>query len=355
MGTLHSLNSPPSHSLPTLSISTSMHRSSSGVVDIPVYPDYIDPPWCVKMEFTKGCNLRCSFCPVAEDTLLQTKDSWEYMSPSTLRRFGISYSHMREKYPHGPPRIEIALRGEPLINPRVEDCLRAVRDTMNESQITLFSNGTQLLKDDGLLVRLFDAGLNVLYLDCYNGTYNRFLSHCERVACEGVEIYDAKEFTPYRRHPRGYKRRVVSLIVGLEDQENSLSIRPIHNVGGNANPDSLIQLGWKPKNLPLEKTCSRVFREITLHLTGDIVTCCVDWYPDKTTTLGNIRELSVEEIWYGEKHLTALRKLHNGDRTWGLCKTCDYNGGYRLGFLHNPYLTREEIAAERAMKKGRKG
>lgn len=304
-----------------------------------LYTDFIAMPWCIKTEFTKGCNLRCSFCPVSTDRDLQMKKTWEYMEPSVLQKFCHSFNEMRQEYsPRSWPRIEIALRGEPLLNPDIFECLETIREELPKCQVTLFSNGTPLLNNPDLLNGLFSSGLNILYIDCYNNTYEKFHNHCEKHKADHVGLHDAHDFSPYRIHPNGHKRTDISLIVGLEDQENSLSIRPIHNVGGNANEESLIQLGWKkPKSLPLKKNCTRPFREIVFHLTGDIVTCCVDWYPNEKTILGNINEQTVEEIWFGENHIRALRALWKKNRDWGLCKTCDYRGGYRHGFLQDPF------------------
>lgn len=305
-----------------------------------LYTEYIATPWCIKLELSRGCNLRCSFCPVSTDESLQSKSTWEFMEPRTLQEFCHSYNEMRLIHsPNSWPRIELALRGEPLLNPQVEECLMVIRDLLPMCQITMFSNGTQLLKDDTLLNRVFDAGLNILYIDCYNNTYSRFETHCNKVKRDSIGVFDAKDLNPYRIHKNGHKLTAISLIVGLEDQENSLSVRKIHNMGGNVEDAPLIQLGWKkPKDLPLQKNCTKPHRDIVCYSDGNIITCCLDWYPTEATILGNIFDNSVEEIWYGKKHLQILRQLWSKDRNFGLCSTCSYAGGYRFGFLQDPNI-----------------
>lgn len=305
-----------------------------------LYHESIATPWTIKIELVHGCNLKCKFCPVSLDDDLQNKATREFISLEILEKFCVEYADLREaNSPNSWPRIELAQRGEPTLHPHLFKCLRIIRKHLPKCQITLFTNGVMVLKDEAFIGKVFDAGLNVLYIDCYNDTYQKFESHCNQVNDGSFQVYDAKDFSPYRIHKGGHNLSVVSLIVGLEDQENSLSVREIHNVGGNMPPESLVQFGWEKKeDLPLQKNCYRPYRDIVMLCDGNIVVCCLDWYPTEDTILGNVNEESVEEIWYGENHLSALRALWNKNRDWGLCKTCDYFGGYRLGLLQNPNI-----------------
>jgi len=249
------------------------------------------------------------------------------------------YRKLKDKYNSNSwPRIEIALRGEPLLNPYKLQCLKVIREVLPKCQITLFSNGVSLLPDKRLLNRLFEAGLNVLYVDCYQSSYKQMEKHCQRHKSEEVELFDAHDFIPYRKHPRGFQRKVISLIVGLEDRENSLKIRPIYNVGGYMSYKRLKPYGVTPKELPLQANCTRAHREMIWHSTGNVPLCCVDWKPKDKMLLGNIWTETLEEMWFGKIRLQGLRRLWKKDRDWGLCMTCDFPGGYRQGFLRNPFI-----------------
>lgn len=308
-----------------------------------LYSNLIALPWVIQLEFVHGCNLRCEWCPVCLDRDLQNPTKREYLDLNMLREFCRQYRTMREKHaPHdnfGWPRVEIAMRGEPLLHPNVLKCLQVLRRGLPKCQLTMFSNGIVLLKNPRLLNRLYDAGLNVLFVDCYRDTIPRFMERLKPYIADDVELVDPTVFAPYRKHSRGHQRRVLSLLAGIENQEESISVRLLDNMGGWSSAENLEKYGWKLRGkLPLNgKRCVRPFREFVLWCDGTVDVCCVDWYPSDAMTLGSIRDQTVEQIWYGRRHLTVLRRLYRGIRDWGLCRTCDYFGGYRPGFLQNPF------------------
>jgi len=308
-----------------------------------LYPEFIALPWTVHLEPVCGCNLKCDWCPVCLDKKLQSANNWKFMSTELLFKFCSQFLAMRENYaPHadfGWPRVEIAMRGEPLLHPKILDWLQVLRDGLPRCQVTMFSNGIALLKNPSLLNQLYGAGLNILQVDCYNRSIGKFRKQLYKAADSSVEKVDPANFSPYRKHPGGHKRKILSLLVGIEDQEKSINVRLLDNMGGWSSPENLKKYGWKLRGeLPLAgKRCVRPFREFVLWYDGLVDVCCVDWYPSKAMTLGSLQEKTVEEVWYGARHLNVLRGLYRGRRGWGLCETCDYFGGYRPGFLKNPF------------------
>jgi len=313
-------------------------------------------PWVVKPEFVHGCNLKCPWCPVGIDKELRNPRKREFITLGLLRKLCRQYKQMRLRHaPHidyGWPRIEIGARGEPLLHPNVLDCLATLRKGLPRCQVTMFSNGTQLLKQPKLLNQLYEAGLNILYLDCYNDTSGRFLKHCHRHADKSIEFLTPEEFAPYRKQPRGNTRRVISILAGIEDQEGSINVRLLDNTGGLSDPVALQKFGWKPPaSLPLRKPCVRPFREFVLWCDGEVRVCCVDWYSSRVMSIGSLYRQTVEEVWYGARHLQVMRSLYKKKRNWGLCKTCDFFGGHRSGFLRNPFTGVDPL---RTMSKKRK-
>lgn len=226
--------------------------------------------------------------------------------------------------------MELTLRGEPTLNPAIEPNLRAIREEAPRFQVSLFTNGVRILKDHGLIGRLLDAGVNILCIDCYNNTYDRFKAIAD---ASGEQVEDFRKFSAYKRHRNGHTLRLVNLVPDI--QEGAVDVRQIHNNAGNVDPLYLISLpGYPEKELPLQRRCVRPFRELVVYSTGDVVICCHDWKAEGV--LGNIKNQTLYEIWYGEKHLNALQALYNKDRSATPCNKCDYHGGYRVGFLKDP-------------------
>ena len=290
------------------------------------YQDRIAPPYLVKIELTIGCNLSCPFCPIS---YLSSRLPRQFITPELCENMASQAHQLKVGL-----RVELSLRGEPTLNPQVIQCLEAIRKAAPKSQITMFSNGRLLLRRPGLVSTMFDAGLNILCIDCYDGTYSRFLDHFRSQT--GERIVDFRSFSAYRKHPRGYQLRVVDLVPDIE--EGKVRVRKIHNNAGNVDPQYLQQrcAGKKIRPLPWVQMCTRPFRELVVYLDGNVVICCHDWKAEHV--LGNIREASLASIWYGRDHLRVLQQLYHKNRVGVVpCLRCDYQGGARLGIVRNPW------------------
>lgn len=227
-------------------------------------------------------------------------------------------------------RVELTLRGEPTLNPHFIENVSIIREVAPKFQISLFTNGVKILKDHSLIGQYLDAGINILCIDCYNNTYDRFKVIGKD---SGEKLVDFRTFSAYKRHPKGEKLRVVNLVPDI--QEGAVEVRKIHNNAGNVSEEYLENLdGYELKELPLEKNCARPYRELVVHHTGNVIICCHDWQAEGV--MGNVMEDTLYNIWYGKKHLEILRSLYQKDRSGVPCNKCDYPGGYRLGLLTNP-------------------
>jgi radical SAM protein with 4Fe4S-binding SPASM domain len=229
-------------------------------------------------------------------------------------------------------RVELTLRGEPTLNPDILENLSIIREEAPEFQISLFTNGVKTFGDPCLIVALLDAGVNILCIDCYNNTYQRFLEAAKRTK---EQVVDFREFSAYRRYRNGHKLRVINLVPDI--QEGSVDVRKIHNNAGNVDPEYLSKLeGYVKQDLPLARGCSRPFTEVVVYYNGDVPICCSDWKAEYV--LGNVMDQDLSDIWYGKRHYEALVKLHmsRADRSLPPCAKCDYHGGYRLGLLQDP-------------------
>lgn len=289
----------------------------------------IEKPWTLKVEFTRGCNLACKFCPIyADPAAYETKS---YMEPALLDRFASDYARFKPD-----TRIELTLRGEPTLNPEAEKLLRILRARLPRSQISMFTNGVLILKDPGLAIRLIEAGVNILNIDCYNGTYDRFQRLMEStLRWSGAHLRDFRTFSAYKRHPHGELLRVVNLVPDIGDSDRLVAVRVIHNNAGNADAATLKERwGVEPLTAPLKKGCARPFREFVLYSDGTVPLCCHDWKAE--SVMGRYPLETIEEIWFGEAHQAALAALYRKDRSGAPCASCDYGGGFRLGLLKDP-------------------
>lgn len=296
---------------------------------------YIARPWTFKFEMSMGCNLKCKFCPVYATPSLQDPAKRRFMDPKKLRAIARSCNELNPT-----ARIELAMRGEPTLNPQILENMRILREEMPKAQISMFSNGTTFLQGKLGMNDLIDAGVNILCVDCYNGTYKRFESMAKLQAGDDITVQDFRKFSAYGRHSGGHRMRTIVLVPDIGDKDKAgkplVRVREIHNNAGNADADMLLTHFDVPAlEEPLEKKCARPFREFVVNYDGSVVICCHDW--KSKDIMGWMPKQSAAEIWYGDKHLQILRALYRKDRSHAPCDTCDYKGGFRLGFLQDPF------------------
>jgi MoaA/NifB/PqqE/SkfB family radical SAM enzyme len=288
-------------------------------------------PWTFKVEFSRGCNLQCDFCPIHK--LRHYNEDPRFMTPETCATITSQANRLNPT-----ARVELTMRGEPTLNPDCLLLLNIIRTNMPKAQVSMFTNGVAILKDHNLMAHLLGSGVNILNIDCYNGTYERF----ERIAHEvfdgtDVALTDFREFSAYQRHPGGHRLCVVNLVPDIADPARLVRVRTIHNNAGNADEAKLRERwGIEPLTEPLAKKCARPFREMVFAYDGKVLLCRHDWKAE--AVLGDAVRQGAEAVWYGMRHLVALRALYDGDRRSTPCNRCDYTGGFRLGLLRDPHM-----------------
>ena len=117
-------------------------------------------PWAWCIEPVRGCNLSCWHCPVSVDPKLQ--NNYEYMPKNTWVNM---WKLIKEVTPYC--RVEMANFGEPTLHPHMVEFLSIAREISPNSQIQITTNGTALIQKKITYEQLFNAGLNIVYVDMY--------------------------------------------------------------------------------------------------------------------------------------------------------------------------------------------
>jgi hypothetical protein len=258
------------------------------------------------------------------------------MKPEIVRRIAEQMATLGWK-----SRFELAMHGEPTLNPLAAECVAEIRRALPKTHIMMTSNGGGLLAKPGPVERiaaLFKAGLNVLALDDYLHANIvpkiREAVHKDRTDEESgpvlasVNIFECPEQpegNPYRRHPASYK--MLSFIKDLSETgaEGGNGIRShINNGCGAAGPLNDRMAG---------KRCARPFRELAIRWDGTVDLCCNNWRGGYA--VGNVAETSLNDLWQAPALQVARRKLYHGERSFGPCKGCDSHS-FRVGLLPDP-------------------
>ena len=289
------------------------------------------PPYCIQLELTEGCNLACSFCGIAAirengangPNDIRGKNSQPYRFLNWGSALVIAMKIVKAKRDHKwNPRIEMAMHGEPTMNPEYRAIVQMLRDQLPTTHLQMTTNGGGLLR--GNLTQninsLMEAGLNVLLLDNYEG-----IKICDKVreSYEGpyplFEYPLDKKANPHRRRKASDHDIVITQDIAVASRGNHATL---NNHAGAAFP----------KNQRAEgKRCAKVFREISVRWDGNIAICCNDW-PGHYRCGNILGASSIEELWQDDPFLAARKKLYHGQRDFGPCDGCDALS-YRPGLL----------------------
>jgi len=316
------------------------------------------PPYCIQLELTEGCNLACSFCGIAsirdngangpEDIRGKNSHPYKFLGWGTALVIAKGIQKAQREYKWNP-RIEMAMHGEPTMNPEYRDIVALLREQLPRTHLQMTTNGGGLLKGDlsQNINNLMDAGLNVLLLDNYEG-----IKICDKV----IEVYKGphpllfypqdKKANPHRRRKPTDHDIVITQDIAAASRGNHATI---NNHAGAAFPRN---------NRAEGKRCAKVFREMSIRQDGNVAICCNDW-PGYYRCGSVLRGVSLEELWQNDAFLAARKKLYHGQRNFGPCDGCDALS-YRPGLLpdakgkeeYGEPTERDVRAIESALKEG---
>jgi radical SAM protein with 4Fe4S-binding SPASM domain len=282
-----------------------------------------ESPFAVQIEFTEGCSLYCDFCGL--HGIREGVGDYKFATPETIQRIADEIKRLSWN-----PRIEIAMRGEPSMNPKFIELVAILRKTLPKHQLMMTSNGSGYIKA-GNIQKVFAAGLDILALDKYadvdfveralknNGLDEQYLQSFSIEGKYRVPIYQypaQPDGNPHRR----IKGKMLTVIHDIATNSKGTHAKLLNHCGAAA-----------PLNYSKEgKRCAKPFRELSIHYNGAIAICCNDWRG--TYACGNINATPLEEIWQGKPFTLARKALYNGQRTFKPCLGCNATS-YRAGFL----------------------
>jgi len=276
-----------------------------------------EPPFCIQIELTEGCNLRCSFCGIQG---IRTKlGGYHYMTLEVARLLAEQIANA-----HWGSRLELAMHGEPTLNPQMIDIVAALRQRLPRNQLMMTSNGSGLCRDTEARIQdLFNAGLNILALDNYKAPaiVSRLLPAIKRSFGHHYYPQSGLQYSPHRRWPRA--TQIILIVQDISDATagNHDSINNHCGAGGPLN------------NSAAGKRCAKPFRELSVRWDGSVAGCCNDWRG--LYKIGNICHQPLDQLWQLPA-MGALRvMLYHGQRVFKPCLGCDALS-YRVGLLPDP-------------------
>lgn len=283
-----------------------------------------DPPFCIKVEPTEGCNLRCPFCGI--NGIRGKERTYEYMNVKTALQIAKQIAKAKWNC-----RIEFAARGEPTKNPQLPEIVSAFRSQLPNASLLLLTNGSGFLAPNPKKVRetvmeLFERGINTIGVDEYqNVPWASAIRTALKEAPlpEKIPVYEYPRDKKGNPHPRYAGKQRLTFIAPIDLQTHGTHSSINTHCGSGAPPD--YRLAKAP--------CAYPFREMHVRYDGKIAICCNDWRG--VMAMGDTTVTAIDKIWHGELFGAVRRKLLHGERTFSPCYGCNARS-YRVGLLPDP-------------------
>lgn len=223
--------------------------------------------------------------------------------------------------------VKLHRYNEPLALGLIFDRIRYLRKRLPQANIGFHSNGDYVTKEN--LRQLEETGLTFmkisLYIDFKGNREEQVMrarKHCE-------DYLAKRELEGHRIEDKGY---LINYIVPMDKMHVSLYIADIAlqwvdrggTIGGYSNRTRV-------------SPCEGPFNGMFIDWTGDVLPCCNlrgDIESHKPYILGNVKDLSLQKIFYSEVANKLRAKLIGFNKKDGVCSACQY------GIFYNTLLTR---------------
>lgn len=254
----------------------------------------------IHIELTNRCNKNCWMCGCRQ---MERENPDIAFIPGDME-----FSLLETIAAQLPPYVVTQLHnnGEPLLYPRFKDAVQLFQ--ANRNIVNIVTNGKLLLEKADDIVDVLDT-MSISIFEKDDEAEKQF---------EVIEKFfaiknDRKPFTSLR-------------LIGNVDANryrkfNAMIIRRVLR-----SPMGTFDFRVLKPTIPEIGICMDFLTHPAINIHGDL-SVCVNLDPHGLGILGNIRHISLRDMWYGEKRMQWLQSHMEGRRNdVPLCATCDYWG-----------------------------
>ena len=264
----------------------------------------------VNLETSYQCNRKCDYCPVSNSTRQIEQSNMEL---SLVRKIAIQLSEIRYEN-----RIVLNLYNEPLLDKKLEEKVRILREYLPWATFSLNSNGDKL--NINRIKELSNAGLDYICVTLHPQPFkiDSKLVLNRRITKLIEKNTDDKEFKFNLNDEYLNNGYIEFYTYGIKLRIQWPNWRLLGtDRGGQVDNYSAGQI---QRVLP----CVKPFREFTIFYNGEVQPCCESFY-DKDTHLVKIANLHDVTIFdaYTSYNLTYFRRsVFDFSKKEGICKYC---------------------------------
>ncbi len=264
-------------------------------------------PKIIQIETSVICNAKCVFCP-HEDMNRGPRN----MEDSTWKKI------IDESRGHGIIYRPF-LVNEPFIDPRMPEIIRYIKQDPT-AKVEFNSNGNFNRSTD--VPALIAAGIDWVRFSIDGFTEDTFKKSGRGGKLEKV-VADVLSFVEERNRQKSncyVEVRMIDIPENKHEQEEFVNFWSKHV--DKATITALYAWPWTGQTEPFRAPCPKIKEEMYFMTDGSAILCC--WDAFGRTTVGNVKENTVEEIWLGETNQCYRDYLSRGEREKiEICSRCD--------------------------------
>lgn len=288
-----------------------------------IYP--LDTPFNVIIDASEACNFKCSYCFRSD----KDKTHWGYAKDNQIMQWDLFVKVVEQLngFPQEVKQISLSNHGEALVNRRLPDMVRYIKNAGIKSRISIHTNASLL--DEEYVYDLADSNIDRIVVSLQGLDADKYYETC------GVKI-DYETF--YRNLSLLYKIKKDTQIdikianVALQEDEEKKFYEMYQPISDRVFVEQIVPI-WKDvkiqdipdsvqnkygESFARQQCCPLIFHTIVITPNGDVYPCTQLLTPYK---LGNIRNLRLFELWNSTLRRELLLrqcKIENPD----ICKEC---------------------------------
>ncbi|MCP4725232.1 MAG: radical SAM protein [bacterium] len=264
-------------------------------------------PEIIQIETTILCNSECVFCPQNEVTRRpKYMEDWVWQKiVDESRGRGIIYRPF--------------LINEPFVDTRMPDIIRYIKED-NTARVELNSNGHMVKSTD--IAGVLKAGLDYIRFSVDGFTQSSYEKSgrggsLKKIVSNILDFIDVKK---KQGSDCFVEVRMIDLECNKAEQKDYLEFWNKH--ADKASITDLYSWPWTGQTEPFKAPCPKIRTELFFMVNGNAALCC--WDTHEKGIIGNVKELTIEEIWLGEVNQKYRSLLNKGERDKILlCSKCD--------------------------------
>lgn len=268
-------------------------------------------PMYVDIEVNNYCNMKCKMCRYG---LADYASGKENMPIDVLDKLLEDCKSLKV------PSFFLGGGTECLVNPQIKTILRHIRQIGNGIDDVLITNGYSLTED--IIELLLDLKWEKVFISldaCTDDVYRKIRGKDLNIVENNLRLLLKK------REERGLNIPVVRVSFCIQpDNEHEVHdfFKKWKDEVEIIDYQDLMDYSCreiKTEFIDTDRNCNAPFSRLFVGWDGEIYPCCTDW--GRNISLGNIRDITIEEAWNG-KIINELREELLQHKYRDICKNC---------------------------------